>query len=65
MSERLKMAAAVNCIADRLHIQNFRIAEGHRNTEPFKQDLLQNLQLDLSHDMNMQLLQRFIPADIQ
>ncbi|MNE74990.1 hypothetical protein D3C80_1711080 [compost metagenome] len=58
------MAAAVDRIVDRLHIQNLRIAEGHRNTEPFTQDLLQNLQLDLSHDMNMQLLQRFIPADI-
>ena len=61
MPQRLKMADANHRRGDGFLINNAAFIKGCLHTEPFGNPTGQHFQLHLTHELNMNFAQRFVP----
>ena len=61
MPQRLKVAAGVHRVLDRLAVEHLAVGEPDLQVEPLLQQLAQNLELHLAHHVHAQLPQRLVP----
>ena len=65
VAQRFIMADALHRRGQRLLIKDAALAEGHRQPEALLQDILQNFQLHLAHQLDVYLAQIIAPRHMQ
>ena len=65
MPERFKMSDSLHGISDRFFIYNISGSELHTHTKPFRDHTFQDLCLDFSHQLRVDLSQAFIPYNME
>ena len=65
VAQRLVMAYAFHGGRDRFFIDDAACAELHSHAKPFGNDTLQDLELHLPHKQNMDLLQTWVPGEME
>ena len=65
VAQRLKVPDAQNRRGNRLFVNDASLVKGHPHPEPFQDPLPEHFQLHLSHQMHMDLTQRFLPQHAQ